>query len=113
MDYVDLGPAARRMAALVANADDEELGAPTPCPSYTLGDLIEHVGGLALAFTAAANKSRPTPFSIADGSMKRHGNEVSFTARSLSFAICSPKSWFSSASRSVTVQLGASPSSLR
>jgi uncharacterized protein (TIGR03086 family) len=58
MDYVDLGPAARRLAVLVAGADDNELGAPTPCPSYTLGDLIEHVGGLALAFTAAAKKER-------------------------------------------------------
>ncbi len=37
---------------------DDELGSPTPCPAYRLGDLIEHVGGLALAFTAAANKDR-------------------------------------------------------
>jgi uncharacterized protein (TIGR03086 family) len=36
--------------------DDADLGKPTPCPSYTLGDLIDHVGGLALAFTAAARK---------------------------------------------------------
>jgi uncharacterized protein (TIGR03086 family) len=58
MDYVDLGPAARRLAELVASAGDDELGAPTPCPSYTVGDLIEHVGGLTLAFTGAANKER-------------------------------------------------------
>lgn len=56
MDTVDLGPAARRLGELVARAGDDELGMPTPCPAYTLGDLIEHVGGLALAFTAAANK---------------------------------------------------------
>jgi uncharacterized protein (TIGR03086 family) len=35
---------------------DDRLGAPTPCPSYTVGDLLEHIGGLAIAFTAAANK---------------------------------------------------------
>ena len=35
MEIVDLGPAAQRLA-----------------------DLVEHVGGLALAFTAAANKER-------------------------------------------------------
>src|SRR6266516_7583219 len=58
MNTVDLGPAAQRLADLVARVGDDELGKPTPCPAYTLGDLIEHVGGLALAFTAAANKDR-------------------------------------------------------
>ena len=58
MDIVDLGPAAQRLADLVARVTDDELGNPTPCPAYTLGDLVEHVGGLALAFTAAANKER-------------------------------------------------------
>ncbi len=53
---VDLGPAARRLAELVARVEDDELDRPTPCPAYTVGDLINHVGGLALAFTAAARK---------------------------------------------------------
>jgi uncharacterized protein (TIGR03086 family) len=56
MSIVDLGPGAQQLANLIARVGDDELGKPTPCPSYTLGDLIEHVGGLALAFTAAANK---------------------------------------------------------
>jgi len=56
MSIVDLGPAAQRLAELVARVGDDELGRPTPCPAYTLGDLIDHVGGLALAFAAAANK---------------------------------------------------------
>jgi uncharacterized protein (TIGR03086 family) len=55
---VDLGPAARRLADLVANTKDNALDRPTPCPAYSLGDLIEHVGGLALAFTAAGRKER-------------------------------------------------------
>ncbi len=53
---VDLGPAKQRLAELVARVQDDELDRPTPCPAYTLGDLIDHVGGLALAFTAAARK---------------------------------------------------------
>jgi uncharacterized protein (TIGR03086 family) len=57
MDIVDLGPAAGQLAALVARVPDAELARPTPCPAYTLGDLIDHVGGLALAFTAAAQKA--------------------------------------------------------
>lgn len=56
MDIVNLEPAAQRLAELVARVGDDELGMPTPCPAYTLGDLIDHVGGLALAFTAAATK---------------------------------------------------------
>lgn len=56
MHIVDLSPAAQQLAGLVARVPDAELGNPTPCPAYTLGDLIDHVGGLALAFTAAARK---------------------------------------------------------
>jgi uncharacterized protein (TIGR03086 family) len=57
MDSVDFGPAAERLAALVARVGDDELDLPTPCPAYSLGDLIDHVGGLARAFAAAARKS--------------------------------------------------------
>jgi uncharacterized protein (TIGR03086 family) len=57
-NVVDLGPAVRRLADLVANVKDDALDRPTPCPAYSLGDLIEHVGGLALAFTAAGRKER-------------------------------------------------------
>ena len=53
---VDLRPGTQRLADLVARVTDDELGHPTPCPAYTVGDLIDHVGGLALAFTAAARK---------------------------------------------------------
>ena len=56
MDTVDLGPAASRLARLVTRVTDDDLGRPTPCPAYTLGDLVEHVGGLALAFGSAAAK---------------------------------------------------------
>jgi uncharacterized protein (TIGR03086 family) len=62
MNIVDLGPAAQRLADLVARVGDDELGKPTPCPAYTLGDLIEHVGGLALAFRAAAEKDIASPY---------------------------------------------------
>jgi len=55
---IDLGPPARRLAGLVARIPDEDLTLPTPCPAYALGDLIEHVGGLAIAFAAAARKER-------------------------------------------------------
>lgn len=56
MSTVDLTPAARRLADLVRAIPDEMLDAPTPCPNYTLGDLVDHVGGAARAFTGAAVK---------------------------------------------------------
>ena len=57
MTFVDLEPATRRMSDLISGVPDELLDAPTPCPDYSLGDLVEHIGGLALAFTAAATKA--------------------------------------------------------
>ncbi len=57
LDIVGLEPAAWRLAHLVDSVPDDLLGGPTPCPAYTVGDLVEHVGGLALAFAAAARKT--------------------------------------------------------
>jgi len=57
MTVLDLAPAAKHMAAMIGNISDEMLSGPTPCPAYTLGDLLDHVGGLSLAFTWAATKS--------------------------------------------------------
>ena len=56
MTTIDLGPAAQQLAALVRNVPDDMLDAPTPCPEYRVGDLLDHIGGLAKAFTWAATK---------------------------------------------------------
>ena len=57
----DLRPAAARLGALVAGVPDDALANATPCPEYTLGDLLDHVGGLAMAFTSAATKTFGEP----------------------------------------------------
>ncbi|GAA0536488.1 TIGR03086 family protein [Saccharopolyspora subtropica] len=54
----DLGPAAQCLAGLLSNTTDAQLSAPTPCREYSVGDLIDHLNGLSLAFTAAAGKDR-------------------------------------------------------
>jgi hypothetical protein len=54
---VDLEPAATGVANPIRAVTDEQLGRPTPCPAYSVGDLVDHVGGLSLAFTAAAKKT--------------------------------------------------------
>ena len=64
----DLQPAATSMAGLLAGISDDQLGASTPCPDYVLGDLVDHVGGLAKAFTWAATKD---PASAFDGTVRR------------------------------------------
>jgi uncharacterized protein (TIGR03086 family) len=56
----DLLPTARRLGALVESVDDRQLNAPTPCPDYTVGDLLDHIGGLAVAFAEAARKEQGT-----------------------------------------------------
>jgi uncharacterized protein (TIGR03086 family) len=55
----DLGPAAREMARLVNGVRDDQLGDPTPCTRYALGDLLQHIRGLAEAFTLAGRKEQP------------------------------------------------------
>jgi uncharacterized protein (TIGR03086 family) len=59
---VDLTPATQRLADLVTGVSDEQLAGPTPCPAYSVGDLVEHIGGLALAFRAAAEKDTDSPY---------------------------------------------------
>jgi uncharacterized protein (TIGR03086 family) len=39
---------------------DDQLNAPTPCVKSSVGDLLDHVDGLSIAFTAAATKT-PLP----------------------------------------------------
>jgi uncharacterized protein (TIGR03086 family) len=54
---LDLESATSTLARLINDVRDDQLTAPTPCSKTTLGDLLDHVDGLSLAFTAAALKS--------------------------------------------------------
>ena len=59
MSECDLSAAAAALAELIRNVSDDQLTGPTPCPEYSVGDLVDHVGGFAMAFTWAANKEAP------------------------------------------------------
>ncbi|WP_311931158.1 TIGR03086 family metal-binding protein [Microbispora sp. H11081] len=52
----DLGPAADRLAAVIRDVSDDQLGEPTPCEGMTVGELLDHIDGLSLAFASAARK---------------------------------------------------------
>src|SRR5262249_38890922 len=52
----DLTRACELTADLLTNITDEQLDGLTPCEKLSVRDLVGHIGGLALAFTAAARK---------------------------------------------------------
>jgi uncharacterized protein (TIGR03086 family) len=58
---IDLTPSAERMTALLGAITDDQLDRPTPCPDACLGDLIDHVGTLTIAFAGkAGDNSSPS-----------------------------------------------------
>ncbi|MDQ2726678.1 MAG: maleylpyruvate isomerase N-terminal domain-containing protein [Actinomycetota bacterium] len=68
---LDLEPATSVLTDLVAGVGDHQLGGPTPCTKASLGDLLDHIDGLSMAFAAAAKApmgprrraaARPTPW---------------------------------------------------
>jgi uncharacterized protein (TIGR03086 family) len=68
---LDLEPATRVLSRVVGAVRDEQLPAPTPCRDTSVADLLDHVDGLALAFTHAARKTQPPGGSrppVVDGS---------------------------------------------
>jgi uncharacterized protein (TIGR03086 family) len=58
---LDFDPPVRQLRALLLGVTDEDLTAPTPCPDWTAGDLLDHIMGFSWAFTQAARKSTDAP----------------------------------------------------
>ena len=85
---LDLTPATQELARLVRGVRDDQLAAPTPCPEATLGDLLDHVDGLSVAFAAAAAKQpvdgaggiRPDGTRLADGFRDRIADRLQLLA---------------------------------
>lgn len=71
MDMIDMTKACDATSQLLGQVSDDQLGAATPCPDMDLSALIAHIGGLALAFEAAARKNfgplTDTPPEMGDG----------------------------------------------
>lgn len=55
-DLPDLEPATTLTAAVVAAVPEESLDRSTPCPEYRVRELLAHLDGLTVVFTAAAAK---------------------------------------------------------
>ena len=61
---IDISPAAKGMESLLASVSEDQFDLPTPCPDTSVGDLVDHIGTFAAAFTAVAHKAgrgAPTP----------------------------------------------------
>ncbi|MFZ3598011.1 TIGR03086 family metal-binding protein [Streptomyces sp. BH104] len=56
---IDLKPACGRMTEVLSAVTDEQLSGPTPCPDYSVRELIAHVDDAARAFTGFARKEAP------------------------------------------------------
>ncbi|KAB8180027.1 TIGR03086 family metal-binding protein [Microbispora catharanthi] len=52
----DLKPAADMLAAIIRDVPDDRLTGPTPCEGTTVGELLDHIDSLCVAFAAAARK---------------------------------------------------------
>ncbi|RSM51657.1 TIGR03086 family protein [Actinoplanes sp. ATCC 53533] len=58
---LDFAPPVRRVRSLLLGITDDHLGLPTPCPGWSVGDLLDHLTGLSRAFTQAAQKRSGAP----------------------------------------------------
>jgi uncharacterized protein (TIGR03086 family) len=59
MTTLDFGPTTTALASIVHGVRDDQLDGRTPCTERSVADLLDHIGGLALAFTWAARKDGP------------------------------------------------------
>ena len=54
---LDFDPPVRQLRALLLGVTDEDLTAPTPCPDWTVADLLDHLMALSWAFAQSARKA--------------------------------------------------------
>lgn len=59
METLDFRPACDAVARVLGGIRDDQLAGATPCPAYSVADLVDHVLGLSLAFASAARKEEP------------------------------------------------------
>jgi uncharacterized protein (TIGR03086 family) len=53
----DLDRTTEQVCALIEHLPEQDLSDPTPCTDYTVGDLLDHLAGVTVAFGGAAVKA--------------------------------------------------------
>ena len=54
---IDLHPAGTLLSTLIEEVPERDLGNPSPCREYSVGDLLDHIAGITVAFGDAAAKA--------------------------------------------------------
>lgn len=94
---IDMTAACESTAALLQRVSDDQLGAPTSCSEMTLAALIDHIGGLSLAFEAAAHKDfgalTDTPPTVGGGLERDWRSTFPKRLRTLAQAWRDPAAW--------------------
>ncbi|MDK1474961.1 TIGR03086 family metal-binding protein [Streptomyces sp. 549] len=67
---LDLRPSAQQVTVLLAGVTDDRLRDPTPCPDYTVADLLAHLMGLCVAFREAGRKQLGPETAVDPGSTR-------------------------------------------
>ena len=57
----DLGPAAEEMNRLVSGVRDDQLNDPTPCPDWSVADLLAHIHQFTTVFACNGRKQTRRP----------------------------------------------------
>ncbi|GID97227.1 TIGR03086 family protein [Amorphoplanes digitatis] len=96
---LDFSPPVRQIRALLLGVTDDHLGSPTPCPDWTVGDLLDHLTGLCWAFTQAAQKTdapgsdSPPPRPSAANLAPHWRSRLPVVLEELAIAWRSPAAW--------------------
>ncbi|MBG0567717.1 TIGR03086 family metal-binding protein [Actinoplanes aureus] len=97
---LDFDPPVRQIRALLLGVDDDDLAAPTPCPDWSVAALLDHLMGLAFAFSQAARKrtdapgtSGPPPEPSADHLSPHWRSRLPVLLEDLSTAWRDPAAW--------------------
>jgi uncharacterized protein (TIGR03086 family) len=97
---LDFDPPVRQIRALLLGVDDRDLAAPTPCPGWSVADLLDHLMGLSVAFTMAARKRAgaagtdgPPPEPSAEHLSRHWRSRLPVLLADLSIAWKDPAAW--------------------
>ncbi|MEU6083594.1 TIGR03086 family metal-binding protein [Streptomyces sp. NPDC047108] len=78
---LDLEPPARSVARLLDRITDDQLSGPTPCPDYSVRDLLGHLVHLTAAFRDAGTKTRSAATGTDPGSVPPPGLDGDWRTR--------------------------------
>ncbi|MBB2948091.1 uncharacterized protein (TIGR03086 family) [Actinoplanes lutulentus] len=96
---LDFDPPVRQIRALLLGVDERDLTTPTPCPGWPVAALLDHLMGLAYAFTQGARKRSdigaggPPPEPSAEHLSRHWRSRLPVVLEELAMAWKDPSAW--------------------